>query len=388
MKRSIGKALVGFLLLTVARSSADIGWYGDSPGRITLEGEEHGNIILENEVVTIVLKSGGVMSSSIDVEGRFEFYNSGRETHVMMAYPLSEDEFFREPPSTFVDDLMAKYGVSSDKPVSYRVFTRTALDTADFRSGFDSLIKNYRDIEVTIDGVQVEVEFVIRDALESNSFKTSRYVRWPVKFAAGETKCVEIAFTSPYERKGGYGASWYHYDFEYPLYTGRTWAGPIGKGTITAVYEEDTIGGPVFFQSPGCPAAEVKSTNGTTEIKWSWRDFEPPEDARIKITKGAPGHFNQPEITSIGRAIGLKADGEPAVTLNEDITLKTEPAENAAGVEASRGLPLRTPLGVQSSRGELWYVKLNDGTEGWLRWREVDPDTGEERIYARFAYEE
>jgi len=383
MKGTIGKAILASLLLTVARSSADLGWYGDSPGHITLEGEEHASIALISEVVSLELDGGGPTFGGINVKGRFEFQNDGPPTRVIMAYPLYEDAL---PVNSWFDEFAVERGVSKEHPVNYRVFTRIALDTADFRSGFDSRIKDYQDIKITVDGAEVEVEFVFRYSLESTAVKTNRYIRWPVDFGAGQTKRVKIAFKNPYERKGGYGASWYHYNFEYPLYTGRTWAGPINKGTITVGYEEDTIDGPIFFQSPGCPAAEVKSTDGTTEIKWSWRDFEPPENARIKITKGAPGHFNRPEITSIGQAIGLKAEGEPAITLIEDIALKIEPANDAADVESDREFPLRTPLGVQSSRGEWWFVKLNDGTEGWLRWREVDAATGEERLNAAFAY--
>jgi hypothetical protein len=383
MKRTIGKAIIASLLITVTRSSADIGWYGDSPGHITLEGEENPSIALISEVVLLELKGSDPTMGYVNVKGCFDFYNEGPAARVMMAYPLSEDEFFGESSDTFIRDLMEDRGVSKAKPVSYRVFNRKALGTADFRSGFDAQIRDYRDIEVTVDGGQTEVEFVFRDALESNSFKTSRYVRWPVDFAAGQTKRVEIAFKNPYERKGGYGASQFHYNFEYPLYTGRTWAGPIGEGTITVVYEEDTISGPIFFQSPGCPAAHVESENGETEITWSWHDFEPPENARIKTVKGSPYHWPG---SSVAQAIDLEVQGEPAITLTEDIALKVEPAEDAADVEGVREFPLRTPFGVQSSRGEWWHVKLNDGTEGWLRWREVNPDTGEERLNAAFAY--
>lgn len=388
MNGTISKVLIVFIFFTFARSSADVGWYGDSPGHVTLEGEEHENIVLRNEVVKIGLNGGGPAFGHVNVKGFFEFYNNGPAKHVIMTYPLYEDAFpIQRLDGGWVNDLLTERGLSEENPVNHRVFSRIALDTADFRSGFDSRIKDYRDIKITVDGLEPLVEFVFRYDLDGAFLKTNRYVRWPVKFASGETKRVEIAFKNPYERRGGFGAGWYHYDFEYPLYTGGTWAGPIGNGTITVSYEEDTVGGPIFFQAPGCPSAEVNVKNGKTEIKWSFLSFEPPPNALIKIVKGAPDHFIRPTDSSVARAIGLEVDGEPAIILTPNIALKTGADDEAPNVAGYGELPQRTPIAVKSSRGEWWLVRLNDGTEGWLRWRAVDPDTGEELVYARFAYD-
>ncbi len=389
MKGKLNKGLLIFLLFTLARSFADIGWYGDSPGHVTLEGEEHENIVLKSEEVEIELNGGNRAFGHVNVNGRFEFYNDGPATHVMMAYPLYDDAFpIQRLDKGWVNDLLTERGLSEENPVNHRVFSRIALDTADFRSGFDSRIKDYRDIKITVDGVEPLEEFVFRYDLDSAFLKTSRYVRWPVKFDAHESKSVTVYFANPYQRDnlGDGGNNWYAFRYEYPLYTGNTWKGPIGRGEIQLVYENETVGGPIFFVSPGCPAAEVSADESRTEIKWSFKKFEPPESAKIVVYKGNKSHMVPPQINPRTKRVGLEiGGGEAGVALRGNLPLKEKPIAKANPVAGAENLEKGTPLSVRASRGEWWYVKLNEGTEGWLRWREVDPVSGQEIINAKFV---
>ena len=134
---------------------------------------------------------------------------------------------------------------------------------------------------------------------------------------------------------------------------------------------------PVCFTAPGLPAAIVSTTNDATKIAWTFTNFEPENDAEVEIFVGR--HCGSVSLSE-------KDQNGPGIVIAKRVYLKTEPSINASAIKKRAKVNEGTSFDVYNSSGEWWYVKLNDGTEGWLRWREVDADTGEERIYAAFAY--
>jgi hypothetical protein len=102
-------------------------------------------------------------------------------------------------------------------------------------------------------------------------------------------------------------------------------------------------------------------------LKWNFERLEPEERAAVEVRVG-----------------GRNGGGTPAEPLVEPFILRTY-LDDPAGIEFTTPYGESNEFAVLESRGEWWHVKLNDGTEGWLRWREVDAATGEEHVYAAFS---
>jgi hypothetical protein len=77
--------------------------------------------------------------------------------------------------------------------------------------------------------------------------------------------------------------------------------------------------------------------------------------------------------------------GAPAGILVDNLNFRVAPDAGAAHVAGKPTLAKDEGLLAYERRGEWYRVKTHGGHEGWVRWRYVDPDTGEENIYVELA---
>lgn len=392
------------LSIPAAPAFADAGDFQFFNGPLGLVDGENASVAMAAETVAAELQPEWV-----DVRASFTFVNRGAATEATMFFPLAKATGLLDLSPWNLDDheginawLTEQWGVRLDQPVRETAFPlplewepslpgKTSSTYALTRNG---------SFAVACGGAPVPAEIVHRtelgDVQPSGSVVLTEdtFARWELEFGAGETKEVTCAYSGQYDiQKHGWGPRW----FIYPLYTGKTWAGPIGAGTITVTYRPDSLGAPVSFRSPGVPPAEADADAEETRITWRFEDLEPGEDARIFITVAKCG---EEESRTRGlKDIGLDPDkpGEPGRVLAENLSFRTGPSTEAARVAARPKLAKGAGVAVLESRGEWWRVRVPGGAgdwgewkadlEGWIRWRYVDPDTGTENVYAEFAYE-
>jgi len=97
------------------------------------------------------------------------------------------------------------------------------------------------------------------------------YGVWYVKtvpFAAGQTRCVRNVYTGTH---GGYSTG--HSAFDYILWSGATWTGPIGVADLVVTWDPSLAPMDSLTIRPG-----GYSVSGN-EIRWHFADFEPVRGA-------------------------------------------------------------------------------------------------------------
>jgi SH3-like domain-containing protein len=75
------------------------------------------------------------------------------------------------------------------------------------------------------------------------------------------------------------------------------------------------------------------------------------------------------------------------VVLANGLNFRLAPDPTAEQVKEQPQLQKETPLQILEAYGEWWRVRTKEGNEGWIRWRYVDPESGEEHIYASIYWE-
>ncbi len=412
--------LYGILnMATGLAAFANIGNYEVLNGPLGMEQAEHATIVMARENVICTLKK-----DRVNVKASFTFNNNGPATEAVMYFPVGISSHIRSASSAEHD-----YGVNEENPVSERPFSLyrpEATEERDIGGAFQfasnkgekpfegviatittigdplNTLNNYetlKNFRVFANGAPVNVEIVERFALtegpdegdEGGSenkaatpyAKQGTIVRWRLYFSEGEKKEVKCEYEVAYYEARYVGRPDV---FIYSIRTGKAWAGTIGEGLIEVKYSTEEVDGPVSFSSPGLPPAFVSANADSTTISWTFNDFEPKDKSEIKVlTYRDSGTI---VLDEEDESIIAGLPGAPGVVVSKGVDFKKAPSPKAKALEDRAVLPNGSKFSVIASRGEWWQVRLNDGTEGWMRWRSVDPDTGEERIYAAFAFAE
>jgi len=373
--------LMLFFICLGGNALADSGWYSDVNGPIGAE-EEHPYISVMGEVVEITLNP-----ENVDVLATFTFTNFGSATEVGMYFPLGEGGML---------DLAVGGEEDYEEPIP------PSMD--------------YYDFSVTVDNQTLPTELVSRNSYgeiisdESISIKILGFARWYVPFQHNQTCQIVCSYTAPYETgKHGEGPDY----FKYILYTGASWAGPIQEGRITVSRSLNSFNIPIVFATPeislqwaeesekglailrsnstvtAIPPAEVTVLGDEEEITWEFSNYEPGEGASIEIFLGGDVEKFLPNIHEwLWNKIGFTSpEGQPGVVLANGLNFRLAPDPTSEQVKEQPQLQKETPLQILEAYGEWWRVRTREGNEGWIRWRYIDPESGEEHIYASIYWE-
>lgn len=398
------------LVALCGAGDANIGNYEVLNGPLSLEETEHATIAMVSENVNCKLKSDGVA-----VEASFTFFNNGPATDALMYFPIgvdleisarsaeydygatedapvSETPFFSSRPGIFNSNEEWWIFQYAARPGDVRpdaaVAAITTLGDDLNRPGNYDTLKGFR---VTANGVPVNIEIVERVVLKKSeresepgddrdSGRQGTVVKWRLQFREGEKKKVICAYELPYDKA-------FFRDrpdiFRYSIGTGKGWAGAIEEGVVRIKYSSGELNAPVGCTAPGLPPAAVSTADRFTSLTWTFKDFEPENEAEIRVLIGR--HYGNATPSGEYESPPEENRTGPGIVRVDAVHLRSEPSRAAPAVDKRPRLKKGTPFHANKSSGEWWYVKLNDGTEGWLRWREVDPETGEEIINARFV---
>jgi hypothetical protein len=376
--------LMLFFICLSGNALADSGWDSDINGPIGTE-EEHPYISMVSEEVEIRLNP-----ENADVLATFTFANFGSATEVAMYFPLAEGGGY-------------EYGQTKQEE-DYEEPLPPSMD--------------YYDFSVAVDNQTVPTELVSRTSYgEINSSDQSAlteylsFARWSVPFQHNQTRQIVCSYTAPYETgKHGEGPNC----FKYILYTGASWAGPIQEGHITVSRSLSSFNIPIIYATPGIslnwdwdsdkdlifpkphstvtaiPPAEVTVLGDEEEITWEFSNYEPGEGASIEIFLGGNvDEFCPPNTHEwLWNKIGFTSpEGQPGVVLANGLNFRLAPDPAAEQVKEQPQLQKETPLQILEAYGEWWRVRTKEGNEGWIRWRYIDPESGEEHIYASIYWE-
>ncbi|MCP4230646.1 MAG: SH3 domain-containing protein [bacterium] len=354
-----------FTIVTIAISLLSVASYGDAGGSwifhedVSPGGDytEHPSIRMAAENVDIILHD-----DNAEVKAIFEFENTGAACSVEMVFPL---DGVLHPVGGW-ETLNKKY------PDVDWYYSETDLRlsedevTTDFKVGLDDSSVDYSLVELRPSGAS-----------------TMRgYASWPVNFAAGEERVVECSYTSDY---GGGGGMLLYYDFDYFLYTGSSWKGSIGYGTITvrpgSGFRDGWRSRFLLYESGDLPPAADYSDR----VVWEFTDFE-PSGSENNPTSSINVYLIRESVIEdgyLGSGMGIEeGPGDPGrIIAAGGINFRTEPDNTSARVPGHEFLPEGEPVAVLERDGDWYRIRTNGGFEGWVRWRYVDPDTGKENRY-------
>jgi hypothetical protein len=375
---------------------SDAGYYDLLYRPINTSQGEHPTIIMESENVIIEPDYNG---AKIDAE--FVFYNDGPATEVTMFFPISEMmnavgnllDLYSPTDKEFIDAIK-KLGVDE------RILKEKEI--------VDVINGNDAGFIVKVNNIDIPVDYITEDKLDENYTLTeNKFTRWTVNFTGEEKKTITCSFNADYYmQKLGYGTP----VISYILSSGSGWKGPIGKGTITIHRSLSKFNVPLFFISPTAefypdniddttwgyfteltsigdiPPAEVSVSDDIEEITWRFSNYEPDSKTVLMIYVGIIQENmieNTFEINELFSALGLeRSKFFPGITLEDGQNFRKEPSISADPASGRPQLNKGEIFNIIGARGEWWNIELKDGTEGWIRWRFVDPDTGELYIHA------
>jgi hypothetical protein len=346
--------LIVVALLCVS-AGADSGWWsssypGPQPFNPLEESAEHPDVVMVDEEVRISLGQAGA-----GVYAVFTFRNEGPAQTVPMYFPLEragywdywEEEEYRRNPEELV---------------------RTELPIDDY--GFRALVDREGDRhadELETELVQeVRRAFTIPGELYADVYVSSSvYALYEVSFAAGETLFLEVGYFQEYGAPKH--ALWT--EMFYPVYSGGSWKGPIGHGTIeVGSWDAFDWHGRWQFQSVGLPPAREETDEyGNGELLWEFSDLEPGPGAGARVMM--VGHAEPWGVVLASGGINFRALPDPA----------------GGVISAHPLLEEGEFFTILERRGDWWRVMDSEDNLGWLRWRYIDPDTGEECIYAAIS---
>lgn len=223
--RRISLALLFSVLLPATGARADDGAI-ESVGGSVAPMKEHPTIHLKSEFVHAWIRPDGV-----DVECVFFLENRGPATTVTMGFPNRS------------------HGADVTDIVPFRSFA------------------SYVDGDSVATAIQ-------RDAKHRDYGDFTCWYTKAVRFDAGQTRCVR----NVYSAQVGSSVPDYYW-FEYILWSGATWAGPIDVADVVFTFE-----GPGGIpDSLGATPAGFKIS--PRELRWHLVDFEPTESSQFEVIR-------------------------------------------------------------------------------------------------------
>lgn len=306
-------------------------------------GFENPAVAMKAEEVVIILHP-----KKADVAATFDFENTAAARDVTMCFPISYKMLGLDPYENR----------ESEEPLNL--------------AGLSA------DFGVKVDGANTAYK------LTEGGWGYPAFATWDVHFDAGATRRVVCRYVEPYAESGVS----FDYRVYYALFTGATWKGPIGRGTVTVQAGGDfDWSRPLYYISAGMPPARDEGT----KVVWEFKDLEPPFAAQAELEPD-PYHYEN-VLRWSGICVGF-VDLERSYATNagyvraDGLNLRTAPDAAAANVAAQPTLAKEDELTVLERRGEWYRVKTEGGVEGWVRWRYVDPDTGRQNIYVELTLTE
>lgn len=367
----------------------------------------HGFPTTAGEYPTVTLSSADVDivlgAETVSVSASFTFVNGGAAADVAIDYPLIRRESEYAVEGDIREQITGDFGGFAyyeevvDGPLTY-IEARRALDVSHISDG-ECLGEYGPSFAVSVDGepatfsLEERLRFYIEEGIRLAWRKDDNVVCLNVPFAESEGRTVIYEYNLGYEMLIGtlYPGFWY------ALYPGAAWAGDVGKATITVRRPPGGFDRPIWFSAEyrGYLVPATFASDGDTEVfTWRFEDYEPPEFAELIILLGIPtkdyGTFLKDLLGMYGAGSGTRVIGR---TVTDNIPFMTAPSTDAEQVSKRPYLPEDTLFVIIGSEGEWWNVRSerewwnvqSEGpAEGWIRWRNVDPVTGEERINAEF----
>jgi len=356
------KPSVFLLVLTMVLSIpiialADAGWrpqlYGPMAKRQWLLDEEHPTIAMVREEVLITLNN-----DNAKITASFDFKNTGNKTEaVEMFFPLDYDFEKEEEEKT---NNREEYPASV-KVNDYGYYSVTAKEL-------------YTDFSVTVDGKPCNCGFekkYIDDMYHEEAIHSLAI--WSVDFTPSATRRVVCSYTSTY----GYTPNAIGPTVDYLLYTGTTWHGAIGYGKITVRPGNGFDWSiPLSYKGTGVPPAHDEGD----AIVWEFNDLEEPDSIITVYFPRKAGLKNYSWGESYDE--GFEGHGGvPARVETDNLNFRRAPDASADKIAGQDTFKKGSFVKVHTRKGDWYRVKYDDRIEGWVRWRYVDPDTGEEHRY-------
>jgi hypothetical protein len=321
---------------------------------------EQSTIKMTAEYVDIVLNP-----ESVQVNAVFEFENTGPECSVGMVFPL---DGALQPVGGW-DELYGKYP-NIDWYHGFKNVNGVWYDN-------DIFIKPEEvktDFQVTVDN-SAPLDYSLIKLAPNGVSAINGYAEWHLAFDSGQRRVVSCHYTSDY---GGWGEM-DDRDFQYILDTGSSWKDTIGYGRITVKPGQDFADmwrkRFLLYDNPGLPPAQDLGD----QIVWEFGNLEPDADCGICVyifrdsTAGLAYTYYNP---------GGKGPGNPGnITAPNGINFRTEPDSKSSLVPGKETLAKGEEIAALERNGDWYYVRTNGDYYGWVRWRYVDPDSGEEYRY-------
>jgi hypothetical protein len=356
----------------------------------TVQGE-HPSVALAAEEVVIVLHEGYA-----DVSAVFDFVNDGPACDVAMCFPLTPAEVRWRG----TDEEERAAAAAGRKEIPNQVFGQPSWhvrpEDVDVKA----------DFRVTVGGRDTPVTYEINAHENEEAYDFGGFAKWPVPFDAGARRRVICNYVTTYA-----GFDFNITGVEYAVFTGAPWKGPIGRGRIVvkpgAGFDWTA---PVGYLTRGMPPGR----DDGDALTWEFENLEPvtttPAD---RPAANVPSRFEDNGYSSVlvlfpvyeNNAADVyvypplprpAVPGAPAVVSVKSLNLRTGPGEDNERVATRPPLQQGEGLAVQERRGE-WYRVVafakggaasgqtsagpDDVVDGWVRWRCVDPETGEEDVY-------
>jgi hypothetical protein len=383
---------VGVLVLSVLSITVAV-YAGHPPFHVNhgfpAAGGESPNVKLSYADVDIELGA-----ETVSVSASFTFVNDGPAIDVAVDYPLVRRESKYVVEGNVREQITGDFGEFTNyEEVVDGPFTdikaRRALDVSHISD--DACLGKYgSSFAASVDGepatfsLEERLSLYIEEGTPVAWMEDDTVVCLNIPFAEGEGRTVIYEYNLGYEMFTGK----LYPEFRYALYPGVTWAGDIGEAAISVKRPPDGFDRPIWFSAEylGNLAPAIFSYDGDTEVfTWEFDDYDPPEFTEINILLGIPtedyGTFLKDLLGMYGAGSGNAVFGR---TLTDDVPFVAVPSPGAELIRERTYLPADKVFVIIGSEGEWWNVRSEDATEGRIRWRYVDPLTGEERIYAEF----
>jgi hypothetical protein len=359
----------------------------------------HGFPTTAGEYPTVTLSSADVDivlgSETVSVSASFTFVNDGPAAAVAIDYPLVRRGSKYDITETNVRDQITRdfgefpfYEEFVDGPFT-DIETRRTLDVSHVSD--DACLGEYgSSFTVGVDGelaafsLEERLYLYIEEGTPVAWMEDDTTARLNVPFAELEERTITYEYELGYELFTGK----IYPELRYALDPGATWAGDIGEATISVSRPPGGLDRPIWFSADyfGNLAPATFSYDGDTEVfTWEFDYYDPPEFTELNILLGVPSEdyqtFFKDLLGMYGAGLGNRVLGR---TLTDNVPFTMRPTPDAEPVRGCPYLPEDTLFVIIGSEGEWWNVRLEGATEGWIRWRYVDTDTGEEFIYAVF----
>ncbi|UCE26646.1 MAG: hypothetical protein JSW52_09895 [Candidatus Coatesbacteria bacterium] len=353
-------------------------------------GGDHPAVTLSSADVDITLGA-----ETVSVSASFTLVNDGPTAEVEVDYPLTRYQYKYSVEGDVREQITRDFGEFDhyDEVVDgpFRdIEARRALDPSYITD--EKCLSKYGS-SFTVSAGSEPVSFSLEERL--NLFiEEGTPVAWmeenvAVVLAVPYAENAERKITYEYELGYGLFTGKIYPELRYVLYPGAAWTGDVDEATVSVKSPPGGFERPIWFSAEylGDLAPATISYEGETEVfTWRFEDYDPPEFLELNVTLGLPtedyGTFFKDLLGMYGGGPGNKVLG---YTITDNVPFITEPSVDAEPVSGRPDLPADTVFVIIRAEGEWWNIRADDATEGWIRWRYVDPDTGEELVYARFV---